>query len=552
MALLYELFGFLSVVLRVVAITAQSLTVGGIAFLLLLAQRAPAGLALENERVLQRSRTLLLASALVLAGGEALDMAMQVSILVATTELPLHDALAAGFSIAAFVKIGAALVLAALAHPPLHGMRAVASGLAAVVILVAATATSHAISRLDDRLALAALTFLHQLAASIWLGGIPYFLVALARSRDGVAWRWVGRRFSLMSMASVGVLFAAGFALSLAFIGSIEAIYGTTYGVMVTTKFLLFAGLLFLGGMNFRTVERLRQDPMTPILRLRRFAEAEIGIGIAAFCVAASLTSLPPATDLPEDRVSLAEIVERFRPEWPRFASPSHDDLAIPALQAKLDTEAAAKGAVERPQAFTVGTGEMPPSNAADRAWSEYNHHWAGVIVLLIGLVALGEKSGSFPWGRHWPLLFLLLAVFLFFRSDPEAWPLGEIGFIESFRDSGIVQHRLFVVLIVAFGIFEWRVRTGRMRSPRAALVFPLITAVAGALLLLHSHALANVKDQMLVELSHAPLAVCGIAAGWARWLELRLPPPGNRVAGWVWPACFVLVALVLLDYRES
>ena len=46
-----------------------------------------------------------------------------------------------------------------------------------------------------------------------------------------------------------------------------------------------------------------------------------------------------------------------------------------------------------------------------------------------------------------------------------------------------------------------------------------------GAMLLTHSHAIANLKDQLLIELTHTPLALAGIAAGWARWLELRLDP---------------------------
>jgi putative copper resistance protein D len=550
MAFLYEIFGFLSVVTRVVAITAQSLTVGGIAFLLVLAERVPGGLSVEREAIFRRCRVLLVASALILAAGEAGDMAMQASMLVATTGLRIGETLGASSMIAGMVRIVAALLVTALAGPPLGGVRRVALFLAGIMILLAATATSHAVSRIGDRAALAILTFLHQLAASVWLGGIPYFLTALARSRDGSAWRWVGRRFSLMSMISVFVLFAGGLGLSIVFIGAPAAIWGTTYGVMVSTKVLLFLALLCLGGMNFLVVERLRRDPETPILRLRRFAEAELGIGIAVFCVAASLTSLPPAADQPNDLVSANEIIERFTPHWPRLTSPDHDDLAIPALQAKLDAEAAARGASDRPEAYTVGLGEVPPSNAADRAWSEYNHNWAGIIMLLIGLAALGERSGLFPLGRHWPLLFLGLATFLFLRSDPEVWPLGEIGFFESFKDSGVVQHRLFVVLIVSFAIFEWRVRTGRLRSQAASLVFPLICAAGGGLLLLHSHALANVKDAMLVELSHVPLALLGLTAGWSRWLELRLP--GSRFAGWIWPVCFVLTGLVLLDYRES
>jgi putative copper resistance protein D len=60
------------------------------------------------------------------------------------------------------------------------------------------------------------------------------------------------------------------------------------------------------------------------------------------------------------------------------------------------------------------------------------------------------------------------------------------------------------------------------------------------------------VKDQLLIELTHTPLALAGIGAGWARWLELRLVGRGARIAGWVWPVCFLICGIVLLIYREA
>jgi putative copper resistance protein D len=323
---------------------------------------------------------------------------------------------------------------------------------------------------------------------------------------------------------------------------------------MVGAKIAMFLMLLGLGGMNFLLVERLRANPLTSINRLRRFAEVEFGIGIAIFFAAASLTSVPPAVDLTQDRVSWHEIVERNIPEWPRLRSPDHDALALPALQEKLDLEAAATKA--KPQvAFVPGSGELPPRNAADIAWSEYNHHWAGLIVGLVGVLGLLNRAGV-RWARHWPLAFLGLAVFLFFRSDPETWPMGDIGFLDSFRDVEVVQHRFFVLLIVVFAFFEWRVRTAARVNRYAVLVFPLLCAAGGTMLLTHSHAIANVKDQLLIELTHTPLALAGIAAGWARWLEIRLSPRENpvawQIASWVWPVCILFCGLLLLGYREA
>lgn len=114
-------------------------------------------------------------------------------------------------------------------------------------------------------------------------------------------------------------------------------------------------------------VERLRARPDTSILSLRRFAEVEIGIGITIFFAAASLTSVPPAVDLTQDRASWQEIRERNMPQWPRLTSPDHDKLALPALQEKLDAEAAQHTAP--PQvAFVPGSDDLPPRNAADIA----------------------------------------------------------------------------------------------------------------------------------------------------------------------------------------
>jgi copper resistance protein D len=551
MALLLDVFGFLSVVLRGLTVTAQSLTLGGIAFLLLLALPLAPEFDEAGKLIVQRCVWVLRWSAVGFAAITALSVTIEASILADSIGLRLLQTIGAAFVLAGAAIVVAAATIAWLCRAGTMPPAGSPLVLLAAIILVAQTASSHAAARLDDRAVLGIAEILHQAGAAVWIGGIPYFLIALACCRDGKAWRRVGKRFSQMSMASVAVIVAAGTVMAVAYTGSLEALYGTSYGIMLGGKVALLCSLLLLGGMNYLVVERLRRDPAAPILRLRRFAEAEIGIGITLFFAAASLTSLPPAADLAAaDRASRAEIVERLTPHWPRLASPDHGDLAIPALQAKLDAEDA-QGA-HQAHAFVPGTGTLPPRNAEDIAWSEYNHHWAGLIVLAIGILALAERSGRAPWARNWPLLFLVLAGFLLLRSDPETWPLGDVGFIESLSDPEVLQHRIFVVLITAFAVFEWRVRTGRERSLNAGLVFPLITAIGGALLLTHSHALSNLKDQMLIEMSHVPLALLGVAAGWSRWLELRLDPPASRMAAWIWPVCFALVGLVLLAYREA
>ena len=550
MSLLIDLFGYLSIILHGLTILAQSMALGGVLFLALLARPLAGQLGIVGPLLLRDTVRIVLWSALGLIVCEGSMIALQVAVLVGTIDLPVTNALGAEFAIAGMIKMGCAAVLI-VALWGRGGRAPTALLLAACLIeLAAATLTTHAAARLEDRGPLLLVEGLHQLGAAIWVGGLPCFIAALARVHDGAAWRAVGQRFSRMSMVGVACILLSGGVMSVLYIGSLQGFYGTAYGVMVGAKIAMFLMLLGLGAGNYLLVERLRTDPTIKVTRLKRFAEVELGIGFSLFFAAASLTSVPPAIDLSQDRVTWQEIVERNTPHWPRMVSPDHDALALPALQAELDRQAAREEAPPA-AAFVPGSAALPPHNAADTAWSEYNHHWSGLFVLAIGLVALLNQAGA-RWAKHWPLLFLGLATFLFLRSDPEVWPLGEEGFFSSLRDVEVLQHRVFVILIVVFALFEWRVRAGNWKNSRAALVFPLMTALGGALLLTHSHALSNVKDQMLIELTHTPLALLGIVAGWSRWLELRLDPPANRVAGWVWPVCFVLIGALLILYREA
>ena len=550
MATLIDIFGYLSVIIRGAVLVTQSFVIGGIAFLLL-TRGVSRELGSDGERLEIRVRRFFFWSALAFTLAEIAFVAVQCAVLMGTVDLDLGDVLGADFALAGLTLAGAGLVCIWIARGPVGRSAGFALGTLAILMLLAQATTSHAMARIDGRAPLLLAEVLHMAGAAVWIGGIPYFLLALATTRDGVAWRRLGKRFSLMAMGSVTVLLAGGLVMAVTYVGSLGAIYGTAYGVMVVTKLGLLVGLLFLGGMNFLVVERLRRDPGTSIQRLRRFAEVEVGIGLTVLFAAASLTSQPPGVDLTQDRASFMEVADRFVPQWPpRLSSPDRSQLK--AYQIEIARQEAEKTKQPLPLAYTLGSGVLPPRDASDIAWSEYNHHWAGLAVLLIGVLALGERSGLTPWARHWPLLFVGLAVFLLFRSDPEVWPLGDIGFFESFRDPEVAQHRVFVMLIAGFGIFEWCVRTGRIRSPRAALVFPLMTAIGGALLLTHQHALSNIKDQLLIEVTHAPLAIFGVTAGWARWLELRLDSPASRIAGWIWPIAFVLVGAILLIYHET
>jgi putative copper resistance protein D len=543
MARLLQVFGFLSVLFRGATLTFQSLAVGGIVFLVFVVRRSQE----DSAQLPQACLRWIRRSALALVVMQVSYVLANSLILRESAEMPLREVLGANFVLAGFIGIVAAFTVIALTVP------ARSTGYTdllfpAAAIISSSVMTSHAMARLDYRAPLVAFTALHQAATAAWLGGLPYLLIAIRRAQSPEIARQLGARFSQIALVSVAVLASAGLLLSFAYVGSVQAIYGTSYGAMVATKALLFGLLLFLGALNFQLV---RRGPASSILAsLKRFGEAEIGIGITVILTAASLTSLPPAADLAHDRVTGSEIIARLYPRPPRFSSPATKELPE-------DVYAAEKKAFEvgpiSTESYVPGQTGTRLNTPAEKAWSEYNHHWAGIIVLSMGLLALLAQAGRFSWARNWPLAFFGLSAFLFLRSDPETWPLGPVGFWTTLADPEILLHRFFAALVIVLAIFEWRVQTGRVASSRARLAFPVLIAVSGALLLTHSHSLGNLKEELLAELSHIPLAILAVTAGWSRWLELRLPSENqtrNAMAR-LWPLCIVLIGVVLLNYRE-
>src|SRR5262245_9812486 len=381
MDLLLDIFGFASVLLSGLARTAQCLTIGGIGFLAFIAVPLDRG-APQDQQLTPRSVQLTRMFAWALLATVAILLVMHVTILSGTAEISVAEALGGDFAIAQMVRLaGCVLMLALLyrADPSVALLVALA-----IVDLAAGVATSHAAARVDERALLIAVTALHHLGAALWVGGLPCFLSAMRRLPVGDTRSRVGARYSVLSMASVAAIAFSGAGMLIHYVGSVDAMYGTTYGMMLGTKIVLFFSLLALGYGNFRVVRGLAIDSAGSIMRLRRFAEVELGIGITIFFVSASMTSLPPAIDLTRDRVSLTEITERLIPKWPSISSPSRDTLAFYEQQRTLADEKAD----HKPstlQAYVPGAGIALPRNAQDIAWSEYNHHWAGMIVLIMG-----------------------------------------------------------------------------------------------------------------------------------------------------------------------
>jgi putative copper resistance protein D len=541
----YRLLWFLrdyslaAVLLRALTLAFDSLLIGGIFFQAML---LPRSLVADGNIFSRRARNLLQGAGIGLILTQICFVSLDSTMLIGTGSLHIADMYTANYFLAGVLLAATSaaflcvLLLAPLPKP---------IWLAFIVpLLFAIVWTSHSASRLEHRIPLMMLTALHQLTVAIWIGGMPFLWLLIGsgnQESSGVVVRAV-KRYSTAAWVSVIVLVTAGVALAWFYTQSSSALYGTAYGVVLLAKSIMLASLLLVAALNFRFIRSGRLKMPPSLLRVARLSEVEIGIGFTIILAAASLTAQPPAVDLVQNRLTLPEIAARTSPQWPRLETPPISAMpAVPPIGQLMQRYAMAPD--------DAGSA----NNRVERAWSEYNHHWAGIIVLAAGIFALLGRWRRAPWARHWPLIFLGLAVFLFFRADPEAWPLGPRGFWASFYNPEDLEHRLSILLILSFAAFEWSVQTQRLAAGKAALVFPAACALGGALLITHDHSLGNIKAELLIEISHTAIAICAVFAGWSRWLELRGAPGRTRsAAAWIWPVSLILIGLILLNYREA
>jgi len=529
-----SLYSVIDWILRGASVAAQTLALGGVAyFLFTLAPSKSESRRAALERFCAR---LVFWSASASCVAQLLAGAALIAFLVGSTGAGLKTAISADAVSFHLISAGAALALACAARGPRFS--AAWALLALSLLLVGAhMGVTHAASRTEPSLSLVAAEMLHLLALATWIGGIPYFITSLRMIENGEERRCVSRRFSFTSLASVGVIGATGLFMAVPYTGSLEGLYETTYGLLLSTKSVLMIMLLCLGAINFLAIRSRRRGDSAMLNGVPVFAEVEVGIGLIAILCAVALASSPLAVATESARPDAAEISAHFQLTWPRLESPAYAEVS----------------AAQPDAAVTLADPEIANRTEADVAWSEAHHHYAALAVILTGLLALLANSRRLrPITQHWPLLLLGLAAYLVVTADEEAWPLGKIGFFESLTIPQIAQHKLMIALIAGFAVCELGVQSNKFKSAWPSYVFPLTIAAAAAFLLTH-YGHTGRKEEVLIQVSHAPVALFGVIVASARWLELRIGPTSvSRVAGIVWPLALIAGGAFLLLYRES
>ena len=133
---------------------------------------------------------------------------------------------------------------------------ALGSAIASTLALLATwSLAGHAAAGLQSRLAVAA-DLAHVLAMTVWLGGLVMLTVSLRPAERVADLARVLPRFSRLAFAAVTVLVVSGTYQTWREVGSIDALRGTSFGRLLLVKLLGVVGLLVLGNLARRWVQR--------------------------------------------------------------------------------------------------------------------------------------------------------------------------------------------------------------------------------------------------------------------------------------------------------
>jgi putative copper resistance protein D len=393
------------------------------------------------------------------------------------------------------------------------------------------------------------LTVIHQLAAAAWIGGIfqlvSLWLLRQSKLVSAELWPLMLSRFSKFGIASVAMILISGLPIALQYINTWNGLIGTGYGNLLMVKITLLALALGFAWLNKSAVLEYGDSGSHYTLnnRVPYYIEAETFVLVTLLFTAASLASQPPAIDIPTLTATWQEVLNTFSPQIPQTTSPSHTALIAG-------------------EAGRVAIIDQVPSIAATE-WSNYNHNIAGIFLTVMSFFAmlsyikhlpspLSAFDKYLPLTRYWPLGFVFLGIFLFFRSDAETWPLGPIGFWEStFNNGEVLQHRIATLLVFVLGIIELSARMTKKTDSKLPFVFPLLAAFGGLMLLTHSHVGFQAKSAFLIQVGHTTMGIFSLILACGRWLELKLDRPGKDIAGFISVAALFQIGIILMFYRE-
>jgi len=249
------------------------------------------------------------------------------------------------------------------------------------------------------------------------------------------------------------------------------------------------------------------------------------------------------------------------RSHWVRFVVLFCLFLSVTPLWAQHDEhdQTSVQQAVSRDHQYpgTVAYQAGWEGSVAGIAYSEFNHHLTGMLVLIIGLSEVRQAlvMPYWAWARFLlPGALLTSGFFLLVWSDHNAWPIGSLSFIQTFfgNDSEIYQHKSYGLLLVAVGIIELLRRFGQIGHVVWATPLPAFAIIGGLMLFGHSHGIHPSAEK--IAMGHAIMGTMAVTAGSSKllsdWFRTRSHAQSSK---WelLWAGLIMLIGIQLLIYSE-
>ncbi len=198
----------------------------------------------------------------------------------------------------------------------------------------------------------------------------------------------------------------------------------------------------------------------------------------------------------------------------------------------------------------------------ADKQESEFNHHLAGLFVIVAGILILTESHLAKRWPVvrfAWPMCFLAAGLFVLIFSDTEIWPFGpQTPWYAITHNAEDLQHKIFSIILLALGYVEFQRVRGRLKSPWANWFFPLVGAAGAILLLFHVHsgdmqAPHAMESMARIQIQHRWFAATGFGVALSKGVAAltKTPQKWQHFFRTAWPALLIILGILLTRYTE-
>lgn len=201
----------------------------------------------------------------------------------------------------------------------------------------------------------------------------------------------------------------------------------------------------------------------------------------------------------------------------------------------------------------------MLAKRAADKRESEFNHRFAGLLLVLAGILVLAHVSfakASRVVRYAWPFCFFAAGLFLLVFSDTEIWPFGpQSPWFAVTHNPEDLQHKLFALILLLLGFVELQRVLGKLKASWSAWVFPLVGLAGAVMLLFHTHSAGmhgpnHMAVMRHIQAEHRWYAAVGVGIVTAKVIS----DARNRwkdVFAKVWPLLLMVLGVSLMLYTE-